>query len=96
MKETINLNDFRDYFARVGRRNQFSYKGLEALFNYLKNLKKGMDKEPDVIAICCEFTEYENLEAFNNDYENFTSIEDIEDYTTVIMIDDDSFIIRNF
>jgi len=57
--------------------------------------------ELDVIGICCDFTEYDSIEEFKNDYsytigEDIDDIEDIRDYTTVIPIDDKSFIIQNF
>ena len=53
--------------------------------------------ELDVIAICCDYTEYESLEAFQEDYgEDYQSIENIEHATQLIMIDDTSFIIQQF
>jgi len=56
--------------------------------------------ELDIIAICCDYTEYSSLEEFNNDYSYTTgdanSIEDIKEYTIVIPIDNESFIIQNF
>ena len=55
------------------------------------------DMELDVIGLCCEYTEYDNLEEFQADYgDEYETIEDIQNSTTVIMIDDDSFIIRQF
>jgi hypothetical protein len=57
----------------------------------------GQPIELDVIALCCEYTEYDNLEEFQADYnEDYETIEDIQNATTVIMIDDDSFIIQQF
>ena len=57
----------------------------------------GKPIEFDVIALCCEFAEYNNLEEFQADYsEDYETIEDIQNATTVIMIDDDSFIIQQF
>jgi hypothetical protein len=59
MKTTINLNQFRDAFYRMGRKTNFSYEGLEILFEYLEELEEGTDQEIelDVIALCCDFSE---------------------------------------
>lgn len=82
---------FRDAFHSMGRSNQFSESGLEAIFEYLDSM--GEDIELDVIGICCEFSEYESLEDFNNQNQTeFESIDEIENMTTVIRIDSDSFV----
>lgn len=54
--------------------------------------------EIDVIAICCDFTEYADLEEFQNDYnkEEYETIEYIENQTTVIRLDNGGFIIQSF
>ena len=58
MKQTINLSQFRDAFMAV-RPDNFSYEGLEVLFDSFESLDDdtGNDSELDVIAICCEFSE---------------------------------------
>lgn len=55
---------FQDEFVRMGRENQFSYEGLEVLFDYLDET----ELELDVIGICCEFTEYKNFAEYLVDY----------------------------
>jgi len=99
----VSFNDFLEEFRRYEREDQFSYEGKKALFDYLEELSEDMGEpiELDVIAICCDFTEYSSLEEFSNDYsytigEDINDIEDIQDYTTVIQIDSQSFIIQNF
>jgi predicted ArsR family transcriptional regulator len=59
MKTTINLYQFRDAFERANRGTQFSYEGLEVLFDYFEEYKHdtGEEIELDVIAICCEYAE---------------------------------------
>ena len=98
MKETIGLSQFRDAFQI--RKENFSYRGLEALFNYLEEYEEstGDEIELDVIGLCCEYTEYKNLVEFQNDYDadDFKTMEDIENTTTVIMIDEEAFIIQCF
>lgn len=54
-----NASQFRDEFHRCGRGSQFSYEGLEILFNYLDELSDDIGEpiEMDVIAFCCEYAE---------------------------------------
>ena len=99
MIKTINEYDFIDAFKKMGRTDNFSNSGLIALYEYLTMLGDdlGQEIELDVIALCCEYAEYDNLEEFQADYsEDYQTIGDIESDTTVIMIDDDSFIIQQF
>jgi hypothetical protein len=99
MKQTVYKSDFHDAFIKMGRKENFSYAGLNALYDYLENLEDdtGEEMELDVIALCCEYTEYSDIAEFQNDYgEEYETIEDIEDKTTVIRIDDESFIIQAF
>ena len=94
MKQTINQYDFRDAFEKMGRKDQFSYDGLGALFNYLEEINGNM--ELDVIALCCEFTEYENFAELHEAYDIIEDMDELRDNTTVIPINQDSFIIQNF
>lgn len=99
MHMTINNFDFIKAFEDYGRENQFSREALFALFDYLEQFEQdtGEDMELDVIGLCCDFTEYASLEAFNEDYgADYDSIEDIEDETTVIRLDSGGFIVQNF
>jgi len=59
MKQTINLSQFRDEFQSI-RPNNFSYEGLEILFDYFEEVDE--DMELDVIAICCDFGEMTHQE----------------------------------
>ncbi len=100
MKQSINESQFIQAFDNMNRSNNFSYEGRQALFEYLEDYEAstGEEIELDIIALCCEYTEYESLEEFQKDYnkEDYESIEDIEDSTQVIHIDDESFIIQQF
>lgn len=55
MKQTVTLNAFRASFYKMGRKENFSWEGLEILFNYLEAW--GQDTELDVIALCCDYAE---------------------------------------
>jgi hypothetical protein len=59
MIQTINLYDFRDAFKRYGRGEQFSYEGLELIFDYIEEYEDstGEQVELDVVALCCEWCE---------------------------------------
>jgi hypothetical protein len=99
MKQSINESQFHDTFVRMNREENFSYEGRKALFEYLEQLGEdcGQEVDLDVIALCCDYSEYESLADFQKAYsDEYQSISDIEDKTTVIKIDDDKFIIQNF
>jgi len=99
MINTVSQYDFVDAFKSL-RPNNFSYEGLLALFDWFEMLEEDCDQkiELDVIAICCDFSEYENLKEFQNDYgDEYESLEDIENTTTLIKIEDEEgFIIQQF
>ena len=100
MKQTINEYDFIDAFKSWDTyKNQFSYDGLKAMFEYLEEFEDGTgaEIELDVVAICCEFTEYESLKEYNEDYDKeYEEIEAISDDTMLIKIDDERFIIQQY
>jgi hypothetical protein len=99
MKTTINEYQFLQGFHDRDRGENFSYAGLKALYKHLTEYEDdcGEDIEYDPIAICCEYTEYEDLAEFNEEYgEEFESVEEIEDNTTVIRVGEESFIIQNY
>ena len=56
----ITRMDFIDAFKAV-RPDNFTYEGLQALYNYLDNLSDEINQplELDVIAICCDYSQYE-------------------------------------
>lgn len=98
MKRTVDLHEFRESFKRMGRENQFSYDGLGALFNHLEEIERdtGEEVELDVIGLCCDFMEYDSLEALKEDYQDIETMDDLNDRTFVIPIEGDRFIIQQF
>lgn len=98
----ISFNDFLEEFKKYNREDAFTYQGKKALYNYLNDLSDDIGEpiELDIIGLCCEFTEYSNLEEFNKDYgysiDDIEDIDDISDYTILIKIDNESFIIQDF
>lgn len=105
MIDTINKYNFIDRFrSSDSYANNFSYKGLSALFDYLEGYEDdtGEQIEFDLVALCCDFTEYENLQEIKDNYSDIESLEDLEGYTTVIPVYNldgslsDRLIIQNF
>lgn len=101
MKQTINFYSFREAFEKLGRENNFTYDGLRALFEYLEEYEEctGEEIELDVIALCCEYIEYENIEEFWCDYEqeDYPDEESIMDATNYYAFGDKGqFIIQQF
>ena len=107
--ESLFISRFEDY-KRVetaeNKNGNFSYKGLRALFEYLDNLSEeiGENIKLDVIALCCEYSEYKNLDEFLKDYSSadyerkedetdedfYKRVEEaISDNTTLIRFEDD-------
>jgi len=97
--KTIDLYDFIRAFEEYEREGEFSYKGLEALFDWLDELSAdtGTPYELDVIGLCCEFTEYSDLAEIQANYSSteIDSVEDLRDYTSVIEFDG-GIIIQDF
>lgn len=108
MHKQINFYDFERAFVDMGRENQFTYEGKKALFDHLEEYEESTDNriELDVIALCCDFQEFESLEDFKCQYgDEYQTFEDIEYNTMLIPVNIDysskganikSFIIQNF
>lgn len=88
----VTRNIFIDSFNRV-RPEQFTYAGLNALFDYFDDCQP--DTELDVIEICCDFCQYDSIEDACSAYD-LKDREELEHNTIVIDCADDSVIIANF
>lgn len=107
---TVNENMFRDAFVQMNRAENFSSYGLGRIFAYLENYEQetGENVGLDVIAICCEFSEFESVkdvqENYDIDIENAEDDADIfdivkeylEEHTSVICFEDDCIVIADF
>jgi hypothetical protein len=104
MIQIVTKSSFIDSFRSHDRQDQFSYAGLVALFDWLEELESstGEQIELDVVGLCCEFSEYGNLEDYNSevnggDYEDNDTMEDLIQKTIVIKIaESSSFIIKDY
>jgi len=85
MKKTVNIYEFRNAFEEL-RPNNFSYEGLDVLWDYFKEYEESTDTEVelDVIAICCDYTETTIEDALKN--YGLTSVEELEEETIVVGI----------
>ena len=96
MIQTINLHDFRQAFSNMDRGSQFSYEGLELIYDYLEECSPDFDL--DVIAICCDFEEMtpeEVMSAYSLD-ENEDVLEFLSMNTSVVGETFDTIIFQSF
>ncbi len=102
MRETVSRHRFIDVIMKL-RPNNFSLDGLDVLYEYITEFEacNGQQIEFDPIALCCEYSEYANLEEIQEAYPSheFKSWDDVEHETTVIRVeweDDGRAIILDF
>ena len=101
MIQTITVTDFINAFDRAGRSSNFSTAGLTAIFDLLEDVNPDMELDP--IAICCEFSEYKDLEELKQDYaydEDLEEDDEILDYyrdqTLVIQLANGGLVIQAY
>jgi hypothetical protein len=98
MKTTVTKHEFREAFNNMNRSDNFTYEGLGALFDYLEDYEEQTDTEMelDVIACCCEFTEYADIEEVAGEYDldEDDPLEDLRNNTLVIEMDNGGIIIQ--
>ena len=73
MKQEINVYDFARAFKDMNR-DYFSWEGYQALYDYYDEFP---DFNLDVIAICCDVTEYDE-EELKNEYSHVLGYEDFK------------------
>jgi hypothetical protein len=84
MIQHVTRDDFHAAFKAI-RPDNFSFWGRDALFAYYEQMEDDIG-EPitlDVIAICCDFTQYDSIgkynEAYGTDYADWDALEDSGD-----------------
>lgn len=87
--QTVSIYEFREAFRRMDRQDQFSYEGLEVLFDYLENLSDDIGEpiELDVIALCCEYCE-SSIEELIRDYRIDVSDADGDEEETKAIVEE--------
>ena len=86
--QSINsVYQFREAFRLAGRMDQFSYEGLEVLFDYLDELSEdtGEPIELDVVALCCDYYE-SSIEELIDNYNIDLSEVDEDDPDSIIEV----------
>lgn len=81
MKQTITFCDFTDAFRDAGRADDFSYDALRVLFDYLEDFEDdtGEEYELDVVALCCDWTEYPDAVEAASELTDWEPDEDLDD-----------------
>lgn len=86
--QSINsVYQLRESFRLAGRMDQFSYEGLEVLFDYLEELSEdtGETIELDPVALCCEYYE-SSIEELIDNYNIDLSEVDKDDPDSIINV----------
>ena len=62
-----NASDLEAMFKEWDRENSFTRVGIETLFEHLEELSEGIgeDIKIDVIALCCDYSEYDDIDDYN-------------------------------
>ena len=77
MKQNISESDFINAFKDYNREDNFSYEGLKVLYNWIEEIDPNF--ELDVIGLCCDFSEFENVKDYLNDYPSDLDRNDYDD-----------------
>ena len=70
MKQTnLSFGNFCDSFSE-SYRNNFTYEGKKALYDYLIQYEEdtGTELECDIVAFCCEYNEYSGIDEYIQNY----------------------------
>ena len=87
MIHTVNEYEFRNKFANSDTcKDNFTDDALIALFGYLEQLEEDLGEqfEFNMLALCWEWSEYENLEELQQNYQDIKTLEDLQEKTEVI------------
>jgi len=74
MKTNVSVYEFRDTFRRSDTyKDNFSYEGLTALYDYLIQLEEdtGEEIDFDMISLCCDYSEFDNAVEAASEYFEF-------------------------
>lgn len=94
-----NGDELRHEFQSYGRGEQFSRWGFDALFKYFDEFSEdiGEDIHLDVIALCCEWSEYDSIEEACDQYGNeIQTADDLNDHTLLLFLDNGGVVVRDF
>lgn len=106
----INKYEMVEAFRKYGRlktsetHGNFTKEAVEELFHYYVEFDESENYELDVIGICCEWTQYDDidevkeayLDTTHETYDSDDVFEFLNDNTYHIVLDDDSILVRGF
>ena len=105
MKTIITEWDFINAFDKMDRSENFSVAGRKALFSWFTELEadSGVEMELDPIAVCCEYSEYADINELKQDYavpedceDDDEALEYFREQTMVIELDNGGLIIQAY
>lgn len=80
------FSQFQNEFWRWGRQDRFTEAGLKALYEHLQECSRGLKQELDVIALCCDYTEYDSIAEYNQECgTDYKSWDDVQTDASVAM-----------
>ena len=91
-----NASELEAMFKKCGRENSFTRVGMETLFEHLEELSEGCgwDIKIDVIELCGDYSEYDDINDYNeqNGTEYASWDEAYEDDVAVVQFDRQVFV----
>ena len=101
MIKTITEWDFVNAFDQMNRSENFSVAGRKALFELFEEVSPDMELDP--IAVCCDFSEYADINELKQDYpvpedceDDDEALEHFREETLVIELDNGGLIIQAY
>jgi hypothetical protein len=94
---TVSINDFHNAFNSM-RPNNFTYEALDAIYDYIYEVASmtGDTYKLDFIALCCDWCEYASFEDLQKDYCNIDTLEELDDKTLVLGLDNGGLVLQTF
>lgn len=99
MKITVTESMFIGQFEAYGRKDNFSYAGLSALFEYCEEREQenGEEWELDIIELCCTFSEASYTEIADDYSLDLSGCDDIEEEFEAVLdwVNNESMVIHS-
>ena len=101
----VTFSMFCDQFERMGRKDQFTYKGKKALWAHLEETHYDDSNkwELDVVSLCCDWSEYTLKEIFKEYHSSKRThetpeevLEWVKENTIVLETDCDTYLVLAF
>lgn len=80
----VSGHELQGLFRAYGRGDTFTSHGYDALFNRLEEFECEGHYVVDVVALCCDLTEYDSIEHYNEEYGPAEPIDSWDDCEEVV------------